>query len=97
MPINNESITLQEILMPKTLKSTCGKLSCLSTGKKSTSFIAHVFLEILQRYVNFLFWELCACLVTHTQNGSIKLWKTSMFICMPKEFQHSIPSQDITF
>ena len=28
------------------------------------------FLEILQRYANFLFWVLWACLPTHTQNDS---------------------------
>ena len=33
----------------------------------------HVFLEILQRYVNFLFWVLWACLDTHTQDGNIRL------------------------
>ena len=37
MPINNYSITLQETLMPKVLKSTYRKLWCLSTVKKSTS------------------------------------------------------------
>ena len=44
----------------------------------------YAFLEILQRYANFLFWVLWACLVAHTQNDSINLYKTSMFICMPK-------------
>ena len=37
IPINNDSITLYEILMPKVFKSTCWKLWCLSTCKKSTS------------------------------------------------------------
>ena len=36
MPINNDSITLWGILMPKMLKSTCSKLGCLSACKKST-------------------------------------------------------------
>ena len=39
---------------------------------------------ILQRYANFLFWVLWACLVTQAQNDSINLQKTSMSICMPK-------------
>ena len=47
------------------------------------NFIPHIFLEILQRYANFLFWVLLACLVTHTQNYSINLKKT-LFIPMPK-------------
>ena len=37
MSINNDSITLQENMMSKVLKSTCRKLWCLSTYKKSTS------------------------------------------------------------
>ena len=37
MPINNDSITLWNILMPKLLKSICGKFLCLSSSKKSTS------------------------------------------------------------
>ena len=40
-------------------------------------------MEILQRYAN-LFWVLWACLVTLTQNDSIVLLKTWMFICMQK-------------
>ena len=40
-------------------------------------------MEILQRYAN-LFWVLWACLVTLTQNDSITLQKTSMFIFMQK-------------
>ena len=42
------------------------------------------FLEILQRYAKFLFWVFWASLVGHTQNDSINLQKTSMFICIPK-------------
>ena len=45
---------------------------------------SHAFLEILQRYENFLFWVVWACLVAHTQNDNISLQKTSMFICRPK-------------
>ena len=33
----------------------------------------HAFLEILQRYANFLCWVLWACLVALTQNDSINL------------------------
>ena len=38
----------------------------------------------LGRYVKFLFWLLWAFLVMRTQNDGINLWKTSMFICIPK-------------
>ena len=41
-------------------------------------------MEILQRYANFLFWVLWACLVGHTQNDQINMYKTLMFICMQK-------------
>ena len=47
------------------------------------NFIPHVFLQILQRYANFLFWVLWPCLPTYTHNW-VNLWNTSMFICMPK-------------
>ena len=39
---------------------------------------------IFQRYANFLFWVLWACLVTQIQNDSINLQKTSMSISIPK-------------
>ena len=45
---------------------------------------ALVFLEILHRYANFLFWVLKACLDTHNQNNSINLQKILNFLCMPK-------------
>ena len=48
------------------------------------NFIPHALLEILQRYANFLFWVHWACLVAHTQNDSINLYKTLMFFCMQK-------------
>ena len=68
---------------PKMILSTCRKLLCLSAGKK-INFIPHVFMEILQRYGNFLFWVLWACLDRYIQNDSINLYKTSIFICMAK-------------
>ena len=52
--------------------------------QQNIDFIPHALFEILQRYANFLFWVLWACLVAHTQNDSINLCKTSMFICMQK-------------
>ena len=51
-------------------------------GKKQLH--PHALLEILQRYANFLFWVLWTCLIAHTQNDSINLYKTLMFICMQK-------------
>ena len=57
---------------PEVVLSTCRKPSCLSASKKSTSF-STFFLEILQRYANFLFWVLWICLL-----------RTSIFTCMPK-------------
>ena len=51
--------------------------------RQKINFVAHAFMEILQRYAN-LFWVIWACLVTLTQNDSIILQKTWMFICMEK-------------
>ena len=47
MSINNDSITIQETLIIKVLKSTCKKLWCLSERKKST--LLYFFLKIFQR------------------------------------------------
>ena len=38
------------------------------------------FLDTLQRYANFLFWVLCACLATHTQYDCVNLYNNSMLI-----------------
>ena len=46
MPVNNDSITLKETLVPKVLKSTCRKLWCLSACKKSTS--SNFFFDIVK-------------------------------------------------
>ena len=66
---------------PKLILSTCRKLVFICRQK--INFISHVFLGILERYTN-LFWVLWVSLVAHTQNNSINLQKTSMFIFMPK-------------
>ena len=52
--------------------STLQKAFVFNCRPKS-NFILHVFLEVLQRYANFLFWVLCACLTAHTQNDKINL------------------------
>ena len=38
----------------------------------------------IAKYVNFLFWILWTCLAMHTQNHNMNLYKTLMFLCMPK-------------
>ena len=70
MPINNDSITLWENLMPKILKLTCGKLWCLSSCKK-INFISDFFLRYCQNIANLLFWELRDCLTIPIKNHSI--------------------------
>ena len=49
-------------------------------SRQKINFIPHVFLEILERYANFLFWVLYAYLVMHTQKWLHKL----MFTRIPK-------------
>ena len=51
--------------------------------REKINFIAHAFMEILQKCAN-LFWIFWACLVTLTQIGSINLLKTAIIICMQK-------------
>ena len=55
MSINNDNITFQETLMPKVLKSTCTKLRCLSTCKKSTSSLIYFWdiVKTLQTCLEF--------------------------------------------
>ena len=83
MPINNDSITMLETLMPKVLQSTCRKLWCLCMQK--INFIS-----------NFLFWDIVKILQTYfwySEHAWIRTPKmitstcrlsTSMVICMPK-------------
>ena len=54
--INNDSITIQETLIIKVLKSTCKKLWCLSSFKKSTSSLTS-FTRYCKDIANFLFWK----------------------------------------
>ena len=42
------------------------------------------FIGDIAWHANFSFWVLWTCLVAHTQNDSINLYKTFMFICMQK-------------
>ena len=81
MPINNDSFTLSETLMPKVLKSTCRKLWCLSAFKKSAS-APTLFLRYDKDTVNLLFWEIWECLAIH--HHSINLKQPFMLICMQK-------------
>ena len=66
MPINNDSITLQETLQetlkPKVLKSTSRKLWCLSACTKSFSSLTS-FLRHCKYITNSLFLELWECLI----------------------------------
>ena len=62
MPINNDSITLQETLKLKLFKPTCRKLWCLSACKKSTSSLTSFF-RYCKDTAKLLFWELWECLI----------------------------------
>ena len=59
-PVNNDSITLLDTLMPKTFKSTCKKLWYLSVCRKPTSFC--YFYSAINRFLLLLlqtcyFWN----------------------------------------
>ena len=66
---------------PKEILSTYRKLFCSCEGKISTSSPPCFSGDIANI---FLFWVIWACLIAHTQNDSINLQKTLMFICMTK-------------
>ena len=83
MPINNDSITLQETLMPKVLKSTCRKFRCLYSRIKPTVSLTS-FLRLCKRIVNLLVWGLWECLMIPIKNHSISFEETFMLICMQK-------------
>ena len=42
-------------------------------NRQKINFILHIFLEILQRCCNLLFWVLWTCLARHTQTDTISL------------------------
>ena len=76
MPINYDSIALQETLIPKLLKSTCRKLWCLSACKENENendSLLSSFLTYCKGIANLLFWELPECLTTLIKNHSINL------------------------
>ena len=53
--------------------------------RQKINFILHVFLlRYCKDIANFLFLVFLVCLITHTQNSSINLQKTFVFISMPK-------------
>ena len=49
---------------PKMIVSTYRRLRCLSAYQKSTSSINS--LRYCKEIANLLFWEICACMATHT-------------------------------
>ena len=54
-----------------------------ATGKRSTSSFT-LSLRYYKDVVNLLFWVLWVCQARHTEIVTIKLWKTSAFICRQK-------------
>ena len=69
MSINNDSITLQETLILKVLKSTCRELWCLSACKKWTSSLTY-FLKYCKDIANLLFYEFWERLSIPIKNNS---------------------------
>ena len=61
VPINDDSIALEETLMPKVLKSTCSYLWCLCSYQKLTSSLTFFFWRYYKDIANLLFWELWEC------------------------------------
>ena len=54
------------------------------TCMQKVNFVIHFSLKILQKIANFLFWIICACLVTHIKNDSITLKKRLTIISRKK-------------
>ena len=69
--------------MPKLLKSTCTKLSCLSTCKKLMSSLTS-FLRYCEDIANLLFQELWECLSISIKSYIINLQHNFMLIYMLK-------------
>ena len=63
IPINDDSITLKKTLMPKMLKSICGKLVKLN-------FISNLFFEILYRHCKLSIFGILGMLDHPHQNPS---------------------------
>ena len=84
VPINDDSIALEETLMPKVLKSTCSQLWCLSAYQKLTSSLTFFFGEILQRHCKLAILGTLGMLCHTHENHSIDLWPVFMLIYMQK-------------
>ena len=83
----------------KVIISSCRKLLCLPTGKKSTSspMLLWRYCKDRQTYFGYFGHALVlGTLVTFNQNDSITLQKTSIFICMQKIRCYILP-YDVTF
>ena len=72
LPINSVNVTLQEMIMPRILKSTYRKLLCLYECKISTSSLTS-FMRYCKDIANLLFWEIWQCLTIPIKNHSINL------------------------
>ena len=70
---------------------SCRKLSRFFC-RKNINFIPHVFLEILQRYANFLLWVLWACLVAHTQNDDLSTCRRIWYLSACQKYTSSFTS-----
>ena len=82
MLINNDSITLQEILILNVLKLV-RKIDVYLHAKKSTSFLFS-FLRYCKDITNSLFCELWECLTIHIKNHSTRLYYAKIIVCQNK-------------
>ena len=68
---------------PKMIIAIWRYLLHISVGKRSSSSF-RFSLRYYKDIVNLMFWVLWACLTTQTQNDTINLKKTFVFICRQK-------------
>ena len=80
-----------QLCTPKVILSSCRKL--LSTDKQSTSSLMLLWRYCKDMHTSFGYFGHALVLdtvITLTQNDSITLQKTSMFICMQKNKLHNL-------
>ena len=98
MSINNDSITLQQMLMSNVLKSTCKKPWCLSVCNKSTSsliFVTVVFWDVAKTLQTFYFENIGNALSSPSKSWYQFVVSFLAYLLAKNQLHHPLPSYDI--
>ena len=94
MSINNDSITLQQMLMSNVLKSTCKKPWCLSVCNKSTSsliFVIVVFWDVAKTLQTFYFENIGNALSSPSKSWYQFVVSFLAYLLAKNQLHHPLP------